>query len=77
MKVEACKTDIVMLKKNRASLIHPFIHSYYLILGGTNIVLHFSVTKILCALWNLVLAKKSCSNIKNSRAQLSRLCYFL
>ena len=27
--------------------------------------------------WSLALAKKSCNNINNSRAQVSRLCYFL
>ena len=28
-------------------------------------------------LWSLALAEKSCKNIKNRRAQVSRLCYFL
>ena len=50
---------------------------YYLILSGTNNVLHTSVKKILCTLWSLALAKKSCNNINNSCAQVSRLCYFL
>ena len=31
----------------------------------------------LCTLWNLPLVKKSCNNINNNRAQVSRLCYFL
>ena len=31
----------------------------------------------MCTLRSLVLAKKSCNNISNSRAQVSRLCYFL
>ena len=31
----------------------------------------------MCTLWSLALAKKSCNNINNSRAQVSRLCYFL
>ena len=48
-----------------------------LILGDTSNVLHSSVQKELCTLWSLALAKKSCNNIKNSRAQVFRLCYFL
>ena len=28
-------------------------------------------------LWSLALVKNSCNNISNSRAQVSRLCYFL
>ena len=31
----------------------------------------------MCTLWSLKLAKKSCNNINNSCAQVSRLCYFL
>ena len=31
----------------------------------------------MCTLWSLELAKKSCNSINNSRAQVSRLCYFL
>ena len=50
---------------------------YYLILGGTNNVLHTSVKKNLRTLWSLALAKKSCNNINNGRAQVSRLFYFL
>ena len=50
---------------------------YYLILGGTNNVLHISVKYFLCTLWSLALAKKSSNNINNSHAQVSRLCYFL
>ena len=50
---------------------------YYLILGGTNNVLHTSVKYFLCTLWSLALAKKSCNNINNSRSQVSRLFYFL
>ena len=50
---------------------------YYLILGGTNNVLHISIKTFLCTMWSLALAKKSCNNINNSRAQVSRLCYFL
>ena len=46
---------------------------YYLILVGTNNVLLNSVKKILCTLWSLALAKKSCTNINNSLAQVSRL----
>ena len=30
----------------------------------------------LCTPWSLALAKKSCNNMNNSRAQVSRLCYF-
>ena len=37
----------------------------------------FRQQKFLCTLWSLALAKKSCNNINNSRAQVSRLCYFL
>ena len=48
---------------------------YYLILGGTNNVLQTSGEKILCTLWSLALAKKSCNNISNTQA--SRVCYFL
>ena len=48
---------------------------YCLILGDTNNVLHSSVKKYVCTLRSL--AKKSCNNINNSRAQVSRLCYFL
>ena len=33
--------------------------------------------KKLCTLWSLVLAKKCCNDINNSRAQVSRLCYLL
>ena len=44
---------------------------YHLILVGTNNVLHSSVKKILCTLWSLALAKKSCYKIINSRAQVS------
>ena len=47
-----------------------------MILDDTNNVLHFSVTKFLCTLWSLALAKKSSNNINNNRAQVSRLCYF-
>ena len=47
-----------------------------MILDDTNNVLHFSVTKFLCNLWSLALAKKSFNNINNNRAQVSRLCYF-
>ena len=50
---------------------------YYLILGGTNKVLHTSVKKFLCALWSLALAKKFCSSINNSRTQVFGLRYFL
>ena len=50
---------------------------YYLILSGTNNVLHTLAKKILCPLWNLALAKKSCNNINNIHSQVSRLCYFL
>ena len=31
----------------------------------------------MCTLWSLILVKKSCNNINNSRAQVSRLCYSL
>ena len=55
----------------------PLTYSINLILGGTNNVLHSSVKKILCTLWSLALAKKSCNNINNSRVQVSILCYFL
>ena len=51
--------------------------SHYLILGGTNNMLHTSVKKILCTLWSLALPKHSCNNINNSRSQVSRLGYFL
>ena len=47
-----------------------------MILDDTNNVPHFSVTKFLCTLWSLALAKKSSNNINNNRAQVSRLCYF-
>ena len=50
---------------------------YYLILGGTNNVLHTSVKKNLCTLGSLALAKKFCNNINNSCAQVSGLCYSL
>ena len=50
---------------------------YYLILGGINNVLHTSVKKILCTLWSLALAKKSCNNINNSRPQVSRLLFLV
>ena len=50
---------------------------YYLISGGTNNVLHTSVKKILCTLWSLALAKKSCNSISNSRAQVSRLLFLV
>ena len=49
----------------------------YLIIGSTNIVLHFSVKKKKSPQWSLARAKKCCNNINNSRAQVSRLCYFL
>ena len=37
----------------------------------------FRQQKFLCTLWSLALAKKFCNNMNNSRAQVSRLCYFL
>ena len=37
----------------------------------------FRYQKFLCTLSGLVLAKKSCNNINNSRVQVFRLCYFL
>ena len=43
-------------------------------LGDTNSILHSSVKNFLCTLWSLALAKKSCNNINNSRAQVTRLC---
>ena len=49
---------------------------YYLILGGTNMVLHTSVKIFVCTMWSLALAKMSCNNINSSPVQLSRLCYF-
>ena len=42
-------------------------------------IMYFTLwwNKKLCSLRSLALAKKSCININNSRAQVSRLCYFL
>ena len=48
-----------------------------MVLGGTNNVQHPFVKKLLCTLWGLVPAKKSCNNINNSHVQVSRIYYFL
>ena len=37
----------------------------------------FRQQKFLCTLWSLALAKKSCNNINNSRAQVSRPDYVI
>ena len=48
-----------------------------MILGGTNNVLHFSVTKRFVHSVESEISEKSCNNINNSCAQVSRPCYFL